>query len=106
MSVKVGFRVFYARYLGLPATPPRDEDPLPQVHSREVIMEQSDKMKKVFKQLAISHFFEALIAMRAAKKRGKSPVKYFLLTWVFGVFVLVPLLRKPKLEKESQAVDI
>jgi len=105
MSVKVGFRVFYARYSGLLATPPRDEDPLPQVHSREVIMD-SDKMKKLFKQLAIMHCCEALIATRAAKKRGKSQVKYFLLTWVFGVFVLVPLLRKPKLEKESQAVDI
>jgi len=69
-------------------------------------MELSDKQKKIFMQLCVSHFFEALIAVRAAKKRGKSPVKYFLLTWVFGVFVLVPLLRKPKLEKESQAVDI
>jgi hypothetical protein len=68
-------------------------------------MEMNDKMKKVAKQLAISHFFEALIAMRAAGKRGKSPVKYFLLTWVFGVFVLIPLLRKPKLGKESEAVD-
>jgi uncharacterized protein YhhL (DUF1145 family) len=69
-------------------------------------MEQSDKMMKIAKQLAVMHSFEALIAMRAAKKRGKSPVKYFLLTSVFGVFVLVPLLRKPKLGKESKAVDI
>jgi hypothetical protein len=69
-------------------------------------MEQSEKIKKVATQLAISHFFEALIAMRAAKKRGKNPVKYFFLTFIFGVFVLVPLLRKPKLEKGSKAVDI
>jgi uncharacterized protein YhhL (DUF1145 family) len=69
-------------------------------------MEQSDKMKKMATQLAIMHAMEALIAMRAAKKRGKSPVKYFFLTLVFGVFVLVPLLRKPKLDKKSGAVDI
>lgn len=69
-------------------------------------MEQSDKMKKIATQLAISHFFEALIAARAAKKRGKNPLKYFVLTFMFGVFVLVPLLRKPKLGKESKAVDI
>ena len=69
-------------------------------------MEQSDKMKKMATQLAIMHATEALIAMRAAKKRGKSPVKYFFLTLVFGVFVLVPLLRKPKLDKKSEAVDI
>jgi hypothetical protein len=52
------------------------------------------------KALAISHLFEAMIAYRAARKRGKSPVLYFLLTQVFGVFVLVPLLRKPKVAKE------
>jgi len=73
---------------------------------REVIMEQGEKIKKMSTQLAISHFFEALIAMRAAKKRGKNPVKYFFLTFFFGVFVLVPLLRKPKLEKKGKPVDI
>jgi len=66
----------------------------------------NEKMMKLAKQLPVMHAFEALIAMRAAKKRGKSPVKYFLLTLIFGVFVLVPLLRKPKLEKEGKAVDI
>jgi hypothetical protein len=69
-------------------------------------MEQSEKIKKIATQLAVSHFFEALIAARAAKKRGKSPLKYFVLTFMFGVFVLVPLLRKPKVGKEGQAVDI
>jgi len=64
-------------------------------------MEQSDRIKKMINFLAVSHFFEALIAVRAAKKRGLSRVKYFFLTWIFGVFVLIPLLRKPKLEKEK-----
>jgi hypothetical protein len=40
-----------------------------------------------------------LIAYRAAKKRGKSPLIYFILTQFLGVFVLVPLLRKPKVEE-------
>jgi hypothetical protein len=65
-------------------------------------MEQSDRIKKMINSLVISHFFEALIAVRAAKKRGESRVKYFFLTWIFGVFVLIPLLRKPKLEKEEE----
>ncbi len=69
-------------------------------------MDQSEKIKKMVTQLAVSHFFEALIAMRAARKRGKNPVKYFCLTLIFGVFVLVPLLRKPKLEKKGKSVDI
>lgn len=64
-------------------------------------MENQDKAMKLLKSTAVMHFFEALIAFRAAKKRGKSPLLYFLLTQVFGVFVLVPLLRKPKLAKET-----
>jgi hypothetical protein len=63
-------------------------------------MENAGKHKNMMKALAISHLFEAMIAYRAARKRGKSPVLYFLLTQVFGVFVLVPLLRKPKVAKE------
>ena len=66
----------------------------------------NEKLMKFAKQLPVMHAFEALIAMRAAKKRGLSPVKYFLLTSVFGVFVLIPLLRKPKLPKASEKVDI
>jgi hypothetical protein len=69
-------------------------------------MENSDRMKKVFKQLAISHFFEAMIAFRAAKKRGKNPVLYALLTQFLGVFILVPLLRKPKEVKAGKAADL
>jgi uncharacterized protein YhhL (DUF1145 family) len=84
----------------------RQEDPLPQVYPREVVMEKSEKLMKAGKQLAIMHFVEALIARRAAKKRGLKPRKYFCLTLVFGVFVLIPLLRKPKLDKKSKAVDI
>lgn len=67
---------------------------------------ETEKLMKVGKQLAIMHFFEALIARRAAKKRGLKPMKYFCLTLMFGVFVLVPLLRKPKLDKKAKAADI
>jgi hypothetical protein len=59
-------------------------------------------MKKLNQNLAVMHFFEALIAFRAARKRGKNPLLYFVLTQVFGVFVLIPLLRKPKLEPEAE----
>lgn len=63
-------------------------------------MENATKKKNMMRALVISHLFEAMIAYRAAKKRGKNPVLYFLLTQVFGVFVLVPLLRKPKIAEE------
>jgi len=63
-------------------------------------MQDSDKMKKWITSLTVMHFCEAIIAFRAAKKRGKNPVLYFLLTQFMGVFVLIPLLRKPKLESE------
>jgi predicted MFS family arabinose efflux permease len=59
-------------------------------------MSDTGKVKKVLLQLGVAHFIEALIAARAAKKRGKNPLLYFALTQVFGVFILVPLLRKPK----------
>jgi mannose/cellobiose epimerase-like protein (N-acyl-D-glucosamine 2-epimerase family) len=62
------------------------------------VMAQNDRMMKTMKQLAVMHFCEALIAYRAAKKRGKNPKLYFALTQVLGVFVLIPLLRKPKLK--------
>lgn len=58
-----------------------------------------DKLKKIVKQLAVMHAVESLVAYRAAKKRGKNPKLYSALTLAFGVFVLVPLLRKPKLGK-------
>ncbi|MEW6554137.1 MAG: DUF4499 domain-containing protein [Actinomycetota bacterium] len=67
---------------------------------------ETEKLVKIGKQLAIMHFFEALLARRAARKRGLKPNRYFCLTLMFGVFVLVPLLRKPKLEKKAAAVDI
>lgn len=56
-----------------------------------------DKAKKILGPVAVMHTFEAIIAWRAAKKRGKSPALYFFLTLFLGVFVLVPLLRKPKI---------
>jgi len=61
----------------------------------------ADKMKKIFMSTVAIHTFEALIAHRAAKKRGKNPKLYFVLTQFFGVLVLIPLLRKPKLPKEK-----
>lgn len=66
-------------------------------------MDANETTMKVIKQLPVMHFIEALIAYRAAKKRGKSPVLYFMLTQVFGVFVLIPLLRKPKLGEAQEA---
>lgn len=66
-------------------------------------MESNDKKMKILKQTAVMHFVEAVIAYSAAKKRGKSPALYFVLTQVFGVFVLIPLLRKPKIGVEETA---
>jgi hypothetical protein len=66
-------------------------------------MSNTDKTKNIFKQLVVMHFCEAIIAYRAAKKRGKNPKLYFLLTQFLGVFVLIPLLRKPKIGKEESA---
>jgi|BarGraIncu00421A_1022006.scaffolds.fasta_scaffold07515_5 Domain of unknown function (DUF4499) len=63
-------------------------------------MEKSEQTKNIMRSLVVMHFIEATIAYRAARKRGKNPMLYFLLTQFFGVFVLVPLLRKPKLAKE------
>lgn len=45
--------------------------------------------------LAITHFFEAVTAVFVAKKKGESPAKYFGLTLFAGVFVLIPLMRRP-----------
>lgn len=58
-----------------------------------------EKLKKAFLYLAAMHAVEAPIAYAAAKKRGKNPKLYFVLTSVFGVFVLVPLLRLPEEEQ-------
>lgn len=53
-------------------------------------------LKTVGILLVITHFFEALTAAFVAKKKGESPLKYFILTQLAGVFVLIPLMRKPK----------
>ncbi|MHB8894371.1 MAG: TMEM254 family protein [Candidatus Geothermincolia bacterium] len=66
-------------------------------------MGSTDKKKTLLRNMVVIHFFEAVVAYRAAKKRGKSPKLYFILTQVFGVFVLIPLLRKPKIAKEQEA---
>lgn len=63
-------------------------------------MEQNDKVKKIIAFLAIMHFVEALLARRMAKKRGKSPCLYFVLTLFFGFFTLLKL-RKIKPEEEA-----
>lgn len=59
---------------------------------------KNEKVNKVIRSLAVMHVFEAPIAYLAAKKRGKNPKLYAALTMVFGVLVLVPLLRQPKAE--------
>ncbi|MGQ9476033.1 MAG: hypothetical protein ACUVT4_04985 [Actinomycetota bacterium] len=62
---------------------------------------KNEKAKKVLRSLALMHAVEAPIAYLAASKRGKNPMLYAALTAVFGVFVLVPLLRKPKPQEQS-----
>ena len=53
------------------------------------------RLKMLGVLLGITHFFEALTAAFMAKKKGENPVKYFVLTQFAGVFVLIPLMRKP-----------
>ena len=105
MFVKAGFRVFTQISEGMQAVFARRRPRTRGEMAREVTVE-TEKMMKIGKQLAIMHVVEAFIARRAAKKRGLKPMRYFCLTLMFGVFVLVPLLRKPKLGKEAKAVDI
>ncbi|MDI6873783.1 hypothetical protein [Candidatus Solincola sp.] len=62
---------------------------------------KSEKVKKIILSLAAMHTVEAPIAYLAASKRGKNPKLYAALTAVFGVFVLIPLLRQPKAEKAA-----
>ncbi len=59
---------------------------------------KNEKARKVILCLAAMHAVEAPIAYLAASKRGKNPKLYAALTAIFGVFVLVPLLRQPKVE--------
>lgn len=63
-------------------------------------MEQSDMVKKVIAVLAVAHFFEALIARRMAKKRGKKPGRYFVLGLMFGFLTLL------KLRKIEKVADV
>lgn len=62
---------------------------------------KNEKVKKALRSLALMHAVEAPIAYLAASKRGKNPKLFAALTAVFGVFVLVPLLRLPKAEKAA-----
>ncbi len=59
-------------------------------------MKNSSMIRNTLVGTLVLHFFEAMVAYRAATKRGKNPKVYYALTQVFGVFVLIPLLRKPK----------
>jgi hypothetical protein len=54
----------------------------------------------------IGHSLQAPFAYSAAKKRGEDPWKCVLDTLALGAIALIPLLRKPKLEKEVAAVDV
>jgi len=71
-------------------------------------MNVPDWMKKFLKiwiaAAVIGHSLEAPFAYRAAKKRGEDPREYFLRTLALGAIVLIPLLRKPKLEEDGNAV--
>lgn len=62
---------------------------------------KNEKVKKVILSLAAMHAVEAPIAYLAASKRGKNPRLYAALTALFGVFVMIPLLRQPKAEKAA-----
>lgn len=65
-------------------------------------MKPSGKQMKILTSLAVSHVFEAFfITRRVAKSRGLKPGRYVCLTLVFGFFVWVPLLRKPKVEASA-----
>ncbi|HEY5532504.1 MAG TPA: DUF4499 domain-containing protein [Candidatus Anoxymicrobiaceae bacterium] len=59
-------------------------------------MKNSSMVKNTLVVTVVLHTLEAMVAYRAAAKRGKNPKVYYALTQVFGVFVLIPLLRKPK----------
>lgn len=54
------------------------------------------KLKTLGILLGITHFMEALLAVLVARKKGENPLKYFILTQFAGVFVLIPLMRRPK----------
>ncbi len=62
-------------------------------------MDQKDALKKVAIFLGIMHPIEALIAARMARKRGKKPVRWFLVTLVFGVFAMNRLRALPVASK-------
>jgi hypothetical protein len=66
-------------------------------------MEIPSWMKKFLKvwilAAVIGHSLEAPFAYHAAKKRGLDPREYFLRTLALGAIVLIPLLRKPKLDQ-------
>ena len=64
-------------------------------------MEGKGVFRKVAIAIAIAHTIEALFAMRMAKKRGKSPVLYFLLTLPIGFPVMLRLRKAECVEETS-----
>lgn len=59
----------------------------------------SKTVKKTMSSLAVLHPFEAAAAFFIAKKKGKNPILWSILTLIFGVFALVPLLKSKKTAK-------
>lgn len=64
-------------------------------------MQGNDTLKKVAISLAVAHLVEALCARRMAKKRGKSPALYFLLTLFIGFPVMLRLKKVDKVAAEG-----
>lgn len=54
-------------------------------------MEGNANLKRVVLVIAIMHPIEAFFASRMAKKRGRSPALYFLLTLIIGFPILIRL---------------
>jgi hypothetical protein len=54
----------------------------------------------------IGHSLQAPFAYFAARKRGEDPWKFVFDTLALGAIAFIPLLRKPKLEKEPAAAEI
>ncbi len=58
----------------------------------------SKKLKQTFIVIAVLHSMEALLAKRMARKRGKSPALYFVLTLFIGFPIMLRLRKVEKIE--------
>jgi hypothetical protein len=74
------------------------------------VVEIPNWVKIVFKSwmvaVVIGHSLESPFAYFAAKKRGEDPWRSVFDTLALGAIALIPLLRRPKLDKGAEAVDI